>query len=157
MTRKDLLALVVAIIICELAGVVGSAFTISAIPTWYAGLVRPALNPPSWIFAPVWTTLYAMMGLAAFLVWRTPKSPARTKALVAFGAQLVLNALWSIIFFGFRILSAASIEIVVLWIAIALTIARFRQLSRPAAWLLAPYLAWVTFAAYLTFSIWKLN
>lgn len=141
-----------------LAGGIGSFFTTPAIPAWYAGLVKPALNPPAWVFGPVWTILYVLMGVAAFLVWKNgwDKKGVRV-ALSVFGVQLLLNTAWSIIFFGLQSPSWALIEISLLWLAIVWTITTFYKISRPAAYLLAPYLLWVSFAAYLNYSIWTLN
>jgi len=158
MKLNNFFKLVIAIVVSELAGIIGSIFTVSAIPSWYAGLAKPALNPPSWIFGPVWTTLYLLMGVAAFLVWRHGLERKEVKtALAIFGGQLVLNALWSIIFFGLKNPDAAFIEIVFLWLAILGTIIVFSKISRPAAFLLLPYILWVSFAAYLNYSIWILN
>ena len=143
---------------CQLAGILGAIFVSDAIPTWYAGLAKPFLNPPSWVFGPVWTILYAMMGIAAFLVWKQgwKKTTVRT-ALSLFGIQLVLNAAWSILFFGMRNPAIALVDIAMLWISIVLTIALFSKVSRPAAWMLVPYLCWVSFATYLNAAIWWLN
>lgn len=150
--------LITSIIISELAGIIGSFFTAPSVATWYQTLARPALNPPAWVFGPVWITLYALMGIAAFLVWRTGISHMRVKsALAIFAVQLVLNTLWSIIFFGLHSPGGALIDIAALWIAIVLTIIAFAKISRPAAWLLVPYLAWVSFATYLNYAIWVLN
>ena len=158
MKLNNFLKLVIAIAVSEAAGVIGSVFTISAIPNWYAGLVKPALNPPNWVFGPVWTTLYALMGIAAFLVWRNgcERKDVRV-ALGVFGIQLFLNAIWSIIFFGLQSPGGALVEIVFLWLAIVWTIVVFYKISRPAAWLLVPYILWVSFASYLNYSIWVLN
>jgi benzodiazapine receptor len=150
--------LVIAIVVSELAGIIGSVFTISAIPTWYATLVKPALNPPAWVFGPVWTTLYALMGVATFLVWKKGWEKKEVKtALGIFGIQLVLNTLWSVIFFGLHSPGAALVDIIFLWLAILATIIAFAKISRPAAWLLVPYILWVSFAAYLNYAIWMLN
>lgn len=150
--------LVIAIIISELAGIIGSVFTTSSVTSWYVGIAKPAINPPVWIFAPVWTTLFALMGIAAFLVWRKGLERRAVKiALTIFVGQLILNTLWSIIFFGLHSPGGALIEIVFLWLAIAATIIKFAKVSKPAAWLLAPYILWVSFAAYLNYSIWILN
>ena len=121
---------------------------------WYAALVKPAWNPPAWIFGPAWTVLYTLMAVAAWLVWRRDgwKLP-----LMLYFLQLVLNAAWTPIFFGAHELGWALIEILALWIAILLTLLSFRRVSTPAAWLLAPYLAWVTFATALNFTLWRLN
>lgn len=142
--------------ICFLAAFVGSVFTTPSIAGWYQGLDKPFFNPPAWVFGPVWTLLYTMMGLAAYMVWETGGSEARP-ALTAFGVQLALNSLWSIIFFGFHQLLLAFIEIVILWMAIARTMKLFRRVSKRANLLMAPYLAWVSFAAVLNFTIWWLN
>jgi len=139
-------------------GILGSVFTATAIPTWYATLLRPAFAPPNWIFGPVWTALFAMMGIAACLVWekRKPRKDVR-RALGIFGVQLALNLLWSVLFFGMQNPGAAFVEIIVLWLAIVLTIAAFAKISRPAAWLLVPYLLWVSFATVLNAAFWMMN
>lgn len=148
----------IAIGICELAGIIGSVFTASAIPSWYVILERPAFAPPNWVFGPVWTTLYAMMGVSLYLVWQqlSQGKPAK-KALYVFGVQLLLNTAWSIIFFGLQSPGAAFVEIIFLWLSIALTILLFWQFSKTAALLLVPYIAWVSFAAFLNYTIWMLN
>lgn len=124
---------------------------------WYASLKKPSWNPPGWIFGPVWTALYAMMAVAAWLVWRQGGWGKQRKPLLIFLAQLALNALWTPLFFGLHRPGLAFAEIVLLWLAIAATIAVFRRVRRVAAWLLAPYLAWVSFAAALNFTLWRLN
>jgi benzodiazapine receptor len=152
------LKFIITVVVSELTGIISSVFTVSAIPTWYAPLAKPTLNPPAWIFGPVWTALYLLMGIAAFLIWRKGWGQNDVRmALSIFCAQLILNAFWSIIFFGFHSPGWASAEIAVLWIAIVATIVAFAKISRPAAWLLAPYILWVSFAAYLNYSIWILN
>ncbi len=150
--------LIIAIVVSELAGIIGSVFTAPSIAGWYATLVKPILNPPAWVFGPVWTTLFALMGIAAFLVWKKGLDRRDEKiALGIFLGQLVLNTLWSIIFFGLHSPVGALIEIVFLWLAILATIIAFAKISKPAAWLLVPYILWVSFAAYLNYSIWMLN
>ncbi|MFA5987380.1 MAG: TspO/MBR family protein [Candidatus Paceibacterota bacterium] len=150
--------LIVAVFVSELAGIIGSIFTAPSVPTWYAGLVKPELNPPAWVFAPVWTTLFLLMGIAAFLVWKEGWEQKEIKvALGVFIGQLVLNTLWSILFFGLHSPGAALVEIIFLWVAILATIIIFSKISRPAAWLLAPYILWVSFAGYLNYSLWILN
>lgn len=124
---------------------------------WYATLTKPIWNPPNWVFGPVWTTLYALMGVAAWLVWRRGGWRAQRRRLGWFTAQLVLNALWTPLFFGLHRLDLALLEIVVLWSAIVATIVAFARTNTVAAWLLAPYLAWVSFASVLTFALWQLN
>ncbi len=158
MKLNNTFKLIIAIGVSELAGIIGSVFTISAIPNWYAGLVKPALNPPAWVFGPAWTTLYALMGIAAFLIWRMGWERKEVKmALGVFGTQLFLNAIWSIIFFGLQNPGWALVDIVLLWLAIVWTMVVFYKISRPAAYLLVPYLLWVSFASYLNYSIWMLN
>jgi len=141
-----------------LAGAIGSLYTMSSILTWYATLSKPAFTPPNWVFGPVWTTLYIMMGIALFLVirggWDT--SPVR-QGIVLFAAQLVVNTLWSIIFFGLRSPLAALITIAVLIVLVAATILKFYAVSRPAGWLLVPYLCWGCFASVLNAMIIVLN
>lgn len=150
--------LIIAIIISELAGIIGSVFTTPSIPGWYTTLVKPALNPPSWVFGPVWTTLFVLMGIAAFLVWKEGLGRKDVKiALGVFLGQLVLNTLWSIIFFGLHSPGGALMEIAFLWLAILTTIILFYRISKPAAWLLVPYILWVSFASYLNYTIWSLN
>ena len=161
MKLNNFFKLITAVVVCEIAGIVGAIFTMPSIPTWYATLPKPALNPPAWIFGPVWTTLYLLMGIATFLVWKKMDSRLRgndkqTKiALGIFLGQLILNSLWSIIFFGLHNPGGAFVEIIFLWLAIVATIIAFSKISRPAAWLLVPYILWVTFASYLNFFIWQ--
>lgn len=156
--RVDLPKLVAAIAISQAAGLIGSAFTFSAIPTWYATLTKPTFSPPNAIFGPVWTILYTLMGIAAYLVWRQgAKKRAVRTALLIFGIHLLLNALWSVIFFGLRSPLLAFGEIILLWGMIIWVILAFRRIdTRTTLWLL-PYLAWVSFAGYLNFTIWLLN
>jgi translocator protein len=143
---------------CLVAGAIGSFFTTPAISGWYATLVRPEIAPPNWVFGPVWTTLYVLMGTAFFLIWRKGIQEKRVKvAVFLFIFQLVLNVLWSIVFFRLHSLGGALAEITVLWIMIAATIVSFRRISRLAALLLIPYILWVSFAAYVTYSFWSLN
>lgn len=152
------LKLVIAIGVSELAGIIGSVFTAPAIQGWYVSLIRPEFSPPNWVFGPVWTTLYALMGIAAFLIWKKGLERGDVKiALGIFLVQLALNALWSIIFFGLHSPGGAFIEIIFLWLAIAAAIIAFSKISKAAAWLLAPYILWVSFAAYLNYAIYSLN
>ncbi|HYD93211.1 MAG TPA: TspO/MBR family protein [Candidatus Paceibacterota bacterium] len=154
---KDFLALVIFVLISQGAGLLGSFFTASAIDSWYASLVLPAVAPPNWVFGPVWTLLYLFMGIALWLVWRKRAEKKTYLAYSLFGIQLILNTLWSYIFFGLQNPAAAFIEIIILWIAILGTVVVFTKASRTAGILLAPYLLWVTFAAYLNLQIWQLN
>ena len=158
MTTTSLIRLIASIVLCQMAGVIGAIFTTPAIPTWYAALKKPPFTPPGWIFSPVWITLYLLMGVSAFVVWSKGWGDSRVRiALSLFVVQLVLNALWSLMFFGLRSPSAGFINIVVLWIFILLTMLYFFKVSTTAGALLVPYVLWVSFAAVLNFSIWRLN
>jgi benzodiazapine receptor len=143
---------------CEIAGVIGSLFTTPSIPGWYAGLRKPSLAPPNWVFAPVWTTLYALMGISLFLVWRKRSEKGlRRVAISAFILQLALNALWSYLFFGLQSPFLGVIGITFLWLAIVVTMVFFSRISKLAPLVLLPYLAWVSFAGYLNYLIFTLN
>ena len=141
-----------------IVGISGSFFTAGSIPGWYAGLTKPAINPPAWVFAPVWTLLYILMGLSLYLALRegTERAPVRQGAIL-FIAQLTLNLLWSIVFFGLHAIAAALILLLLLIVLIAATAISFRRISAPAAWLLVPYLVWCCLAALLNAQIWLLN
>jgi translocator protein len=141
-----------------LASAVGSFATVRAIPTWYKGLAKPSFNPPAWLFGPAWTLLYLLMAVAAWLVWKQGIGAAGVKlALAVFLVQLVLNALWSVFFFGLCSPLAGLMDIVALWLAILATIILFFRVSVPAGVLLLPYIGWVTFAALLNAAILRLN
>lgn len=142
------------VLLCMLAGIIGALFTTTGEGSWYSNVVKPSFNPPNWIFGPVWTTLYIMMGISLYLAL---KNDADRKAKVFFGIQLALNTLWTLIFFGLEMPLFAFIEIVILWIFILLTMMSFYRFSKTAAYLLAPYILWVTFASLLTLSIYVLN
>jgi benzodiazapine receptor len=138
-------------------GFAGSFFTNSSLD-WYQTLAKPIFTPPGWLFAPVWTILYLLMGISAFLVWRKGLTTAAGKtAIAAFILQLVFNALWTPIFFGAKQPLFAFMDIIMLWLAIAATIATFKRVSTPAAILFIPYMAWVSFAAVLNAAIYMLN
>ncbi len=155
---KKALRILITIAICEMAGVIGSVFTTPSIPGWYAGLAKPSFNPPNWVFGPVWTALYALMGVAAYLVYEKGWKEGKVrKALAVFAAQLVLNALWSIVFFGAHMILGAAVIIVLLWAMILASIVLFSKISRSAAWLLVPYILWVSFATVLNISLYVLN
>jgi tryptophan-rich sensory protein len=155
---KSFSRLAFAILLCEFAGIVGSFFTMPAIPAWYASLNKPFFSPPNWLFGPVWTTLFALMGISLFLVWQKGlQNKAVNVAVSVFGLQLILNIFWSVLFFGLQNPSLALIEIIALWAAIAFTIKKFYPISRKAAYLLVPYIAWVSIAALLNAAIWLLN
>ena len=166
MRWNDFLKLVLAIAASEVAGIAGALFTAPAISSgWYAALVKPALNPPAWVFGPVWTTLYALMGVSLFLIWKQHSNILQNVGMLrmwkmgiaVFFVQLILNALWPALFFGLHSPRMAFVGIIFLWLAILLTIIAFAKISKPAAWLLAPYILWISFAAYLNYSIWMLN
>jgi tryptophan-rich sensory protein len=153
---KKIYKLVISLLIPQLAGGLGGIFTASSVKDWYPVLEKPSLNPPSWVFGPVWTALFFLMGYSLYLVWTSDKEDKKT-AYWVFAVQLVLNVLWSIIFFGLHSPGGALIEIVFLWLAILATIIVFAKISKPAAWLLLPYILWVSFASYLNYAIWALN
>jgi tryptophan-rich sensory protein len=151
--------LLISILGCELAGFIGSLSTRTAIPGWYTELKKPAFSPPGAVFAPVWTLLYLLMGIAFFLVWQNKEAAPgqRNAAMVLFGIQLVLNALWTPIFFGLRSPLGGFVEIIALWFFIVWTIVRFYGISPASAYLMLPYIAWVSFALVLNGTIWYLN
>ncbi|MBU0536441.1 MAG: tryptophan-rich sensory protein [Nanoarchaeota archaeon] len=155
MLFKSIPKLIISIIIPQLAGLIGSIFTTSSISSWYSKLTKPSFNPPNWIFGPVWTTLFVLMGISFYLVWTSGKNIKL--AVTIFIVQLVLNTLWSILFFGMQNPFAAFIELIFLWIAILATIIIFYRISPTAAYLLVPYLLWVSFAGILNYSIYSLN
>ena len=150
--------LILSVFICLIAGFIGSFFTSPAISTWYATLQKPSFAPPNWVFFPVWTSLFIMMGISLFLVWQKGWDNKKVKAAIyIFAVQLVMNVLWSVAFFGLRSPLLGLMEIIILWIAILATTLSFMKVSRTAAYLLVPYILWVSFAAILNFSIWALN
>jgi len=169
------------IIICEFAGVIGSIFTMPSIGNWYKDLEKPFFNPPNWIFAPVWTLLFLLMGTAFYLVWQEKwviknsieilnniknyswikkfldRISTKEGVILIFFVQLFLNILWSFIFFGLHRTGFAFLELLVLWVAILLTIISFYRISKKAAYMLYPYIFWVSFAGVLNFMLWFLN
>ena len=158
MKPRDIGKLVASIVLCEGAGGIGSIFTVSAIPTWYAALEKPAFTPPNSVFGPVWVTLYLLMGIAVFLVWRRGLVEKGVRlAFTIFWVQLVLNVLWSVIFFGYKSPLGGVILIILLWVVILFTIIWFFKVSRIAGGLLIPYILWVSIASYLNVGIWVLN
>ena len=155
---KYIWKLVVSIVACLAAGAIGSVFTRSAIANWYAALEKPPFTPPNWLFAPAWTLLYILMGVAAFLVWRKGLENRKARiALILFLIQLVVNALWSVVFFGLESPFFGLIVISILWASILATVITFFRISRVASALMWPYLLWVSYAAVLNASIWLLN
>ncbi|MCX6795390.1 MAG: tryptophan-rich sensory protein [Candidatus Falkowbacteria bacterium] len=156
--------LIISLAIPLFAGFLGSLANYNSLLSWYPSLSKPMFNPPNWIFAPVWTILFVLMGISLFIIWeqgakkkKDKDSNYRRSAITFFGVQLVANVLWSYLFFFFQDPSLAFLEIIVLWFTIILTIFYFKGLSRLAAWLLFPYLLWVAFASVLNFVIWQLN
>jgi len=146
--------LIISIIFPFLASAIGGFFTTNSVSTWYVTLIKPPFNPPSWVFGPVWGILYLLMGISLYLVWIKKFDK---KAFTFFGIQLFLNALWSILFFGLKNPLFSFIEIIILWIAILMTIIYFYRINKNSAYLLIPYILWVTFASVLNFSIFILN
>ena len=149
-----MLGLIGWLILCFLAAGVGGFF---APGEWYAALNKPSWNPPGWLFGPVWSALYVMMAVSAWLVWKRGGFRLQHAFLSVFLAQLILNACWSPLFFGLKRPGLAFLEILLLWMAIVATVVAFRRVSQTAALLLVPYLAWVTFASALNFTLWQMN
>lgn len=156
-TSIDWAVLLGSIVVCELAGIVPSILTAEDVATWYPTLAKPAFTPPGWVFGPVWTTLYLLMGVALYLVWQSDRGRLRQVALAAFVVQLVLNAAWSLVFFGSREIFGGLVVIVALLAVILATITAFARIDRRAAALLVPYLLWVGFATALNYELWRLN
>jgi len=151
--------LFISILIPLLVGGISGYFTASGVEGWYAAANKPWFNPPNWIFAPVWTVLYVMMGIAFFLIWKTEtiSLPVKQTAIILFAVQLTLNFFWSLLFFKLQQPGWAFAEIIMMWLAILFTILWFGKISSTAAWLLVPYICWVSFASVLNYAIWKLN
>jgi len=158
MKKLNVRNLLPSIIVCLSAGLIGSLFTFAAIPTWYAALTKPSFSPPNWIFGPVWTTLYILMGIAMYLVWKkgTKKKSVR-QALALFLIHLGFNAGWSIVFFGLHSIFGGMVVIIILWGLIVAVIREFYRIDRQAAYFLIPYFVWVSFAGVLNFSLLLLN
>jgi tryptophan-rich sensory protein len=156
MKMNKIWKLFISILVPFIASTIGSLFTASSVSTWYLTLNKPVFNPPGWIFGPVWTLLYLLMGIALYLVW-IDKAKNKEKAYWLFGIQLGLNALWSILFFGLKNPLFAFIEIILLWIAILMTIIYFYKINKKTIYLLLPYILWVSFASVLNFSLMILN
>ena len=150
--------LISSVSVCLLTGFLGSFATRDSITTWYAQLSRPSFTPPDWTFGVVWPVLYVMMGISAFLIWNVGIDKRQVKvSLGCFALQLILNGLWTLIFFGLHLIGFALVEIVILWAAILMTILAFWKVSKPAALLLLPYILWVSFAVVLNASLFLLN
>ena len=161
--RIDFVKLIVSLVVCFLAAAVGSFFTMPAISTWYATLTKPSFAPPNWVFGPVWTALYVLMAISLYIVWmeydkaKFKKRDTIKPALTVFGVQLVLNAVWSFLFFGLKSPLYGLVGIVLLWLAIVWTMIKFWKISKKATWLLVPYILWVSFATIVNFAVWLIN
>jgi translocator protein len=149
---------IIAVLICEAVGIVSGLLTQNDTITWFSTLTKPSWNPPAYLFAPVWTTLFLLMGISLGLIWTSdPPQPQKLRAELTFAVQLFLNFMWSILFFRCHAPAFAFTDILLMIVAILITISRFAKISKVAAWLLIPYLAWVCFATVLNYSIWMLN
>jgi len=154
MKKTDWFKLITSVVICQLAGAIGAVFTADSVGSWYLTLNKPSFNPPSWVFAPVWTSLYVLMGIALFLIWKNKNSGF---AISVFVIQLILNSLWSFIFFGIKNIQLAFFEIILLWLTILICIILFYRTSKTASFLLMPYILWVSFASVLNYELMRLN
>jgi tryptophan-rich sensory protein len=157
MKAKQILKLVASLLLPLGVGGIAGMYTTEAIPGWYASLVQPSFNPPNWVFGPVWTTLYIIMGISLFLIWKLPASKERNQAILVFMVQLFLNFCWSFFFFHFKMIGIALVDIVALWIMILVMLFRFYKLKPISAYINIPYLLWVTFATVLNAAYFFLN
>ncbi len=158
MERNKLFRLISSIIICQIAGIIGSIFTASSVASWYPTLVKPSFTPPGFYIGLIWIVLFTLMGISLFLIWmETPGNLEARIALSFFAAQLIVNILWSVAFFGLRYPIGGLVIIAFLWVLILITIIKFWPINRTAALLLIPYIIWVSIAAYLNYTIWRLN
>lgn len=158
MNKNKLIKFIAIIILCEVIGAVGSIFTIPSISSWYASIQKPSFTPPNWVFGPVWTSLFFLMGVSLYLVLDKGLKNRNSKfAVSVFGVQFVLNVLWSFLFFGLHNPFLAFIEIIFLWFSILATIILFYRVSPKAGLLLIPYILWVSLASFLNYSVWMLN
>jgi len=149
--------LLISLSACLITGGLGGLFTAQSVDNWYSMLNKPQISPPNWVFGPVWTFLYTLMGIALYIAWLNQKQEERKLPFIFFASQLILNVAWSAVFFGLRSISGGMVVIVCLWIAIVATILQFHKRSKLSAWLLIPYLLWVSFAGLLNFIFLKLN
>lgn len=154
---KNIIAFIICLAIPMAVGGLSGYITVSEIETWFSNLNKPSFNPPNQLFGPVWTSLYALMGISLFLIWKSPKSLERKNAIIIFFVQLFFNFWWSMIFFSFHLLFLAVIDIVLLWLLIIYMIIAFKRVKPVAAYMNIPYLLWVSFATALSISIWHLN
>lgn len=151
---KNIWRLVASIVICQSAGIIGAVFTVSAIKDWYLFLNKPSFSPPNWLFGPVWTTLYFLMGTSLYWIWVKKQ---RGNTLKIFALHLALNTSWSLVFFGLHTIFLALMNIMVLWILILMVMIKFYKIDKKAGLILIPYLLWVSFATILNYNIWLLN
>jgi translocator protein len=154
---NKVIRLIISIALPVGVGLIAGMFTAESVRGWFQTIEKPSFNPPSWVFAPVWTTLYILMGIGFYLVWVSPRSQLKTRAMMLYFIQLALNGAWSFIFFYSQEPGWAFAEIMLLWLSIFVTMILFWRISATAGWTLVPYLAWVSFAAVLNYSIWQLN
>jgi len=157
MKANQIIKLVASILLPLAVGGITAIFTTEAIPGWYASLNQPSFSPPNWVFGPVWTSLYTILGISLFLIWKLETGKQRTQAILIFMVQLLLNFGWSFFFFYFKMIGVALIEIVALWITIVVMLVRFYKLKPMAAYINIPYLLWVTFATVLNAAYFFLN
>jgi translocator protein len=157
METKNIVKLIASLAICISAGIIGSMFNSGSIPTWYTSLKKPFFTPPNWVFSPVWAVMFILMGLGLYFLWTNLDKKGAKTALFWFSVQIVLNPLWSILFFGFKSILFAFIEVLFYWLAVFLLIFYSYKVSKKFAYLNIPYIIWVTFAAVLNFSILLLN
>ena len=155
---REIPKLIISILIVFLAGSVGTIYTLKEITTWYVSLTKPGWTPPNWAFGPIWSTLYVLMGISLFLVWREGLDRKDVRiAILIFAIQLFLNVLWSLVFFGTHNIFGGLVFVIILWISILINIIVFYRVSKPAAIILIPYLIWVSIASYLNYSVFILN
>ena len=154
---QEVLGLVVFLAVCLAVSALGGLLTASSVDNWYTTLNKPTFNPPNWVFAPVWTTLYVLMAIAGWRIWRSSGPAVRRWPLIVFGAQLALNLLWSLLFFGLQQIGLALLDIWLLLFAISVNTVLFWRIDRLAGWFFVPYVLWVGFASVLNLSLWLLN
>lgn len=154
---KSYIKLILSVLLCLSVGAISGIATASSVKTWYVTLEKPVFNPPNYLFGPVWTILYILMGISLYLIMQSPKNEIRKKAITIFIIQLVLNFCWSFLFFKFNLLGISFAEIILIWISILFMIITFYKIDKKAALLQIPYLLWVSFASVLNGSIWFLN
>ncbi len=157
MNKSQIIKLLISVILPLGLGAIAGMFTAEAVPEWYASLNRPSFNPPNWVFGPVWTTLYLIMGISLFLIWKQNAGKESKQAIIIFFLQLLLNFLWSFIFFYFNMIGLALVEIILLWISIVIMLILFYRIKPIAAYINIPYLLWVSFATILNASYYFLN